>query len=163
MRRITIRPSITFFSLGLLTLALGLVPAQAKTDFSGTWKLNASKSDFGPMPPPDSRTDTITHKDPDIKANVVSTGGPMGDQNYDVVYNTEGKETTNNLGGNEIKSTAKWDGEELVIDTKGSFGGNDFTAKERWSLSSDGKTLTRSSHFSSSMGEADMKVVFDKQ
>jgi hypothetical protein len=67
------------------------------------------------------------------------------------------------MGGNEIKSTAKWDGDDLVVESKGSFGGTDFTAKDRWTLSSDGKTLTRASHFSSSMGEADMKVVFDKQ
>jgi hypothetical protein len=60
MRSLTTRQTTRLFSLALLTLAFGLVQAQAKTDFSGTWKLNASKSDFGPMPPPDTRTDKIT-------------------------------------------------------------------------------------------------------
>ncbi|MGA2132997.1 MAG: hypothetical protein ABSH50_11940 [Bryobacteraceae bacterium] len=163
MRNLTTRPSTRLLSLGLLTLAFGLIQAQAKTDYSGTWKMNTGKSDFGPMPPPDSRVDKVTQQDTEIKANIASTGGPMGDQTYDVTYNTEGKETTNSMGGNEIKSTAKWDGDDLVVESKGSFGGTDFTAKDRWTLSSDGKTLTRASHFSSSMGEADMKVVFDKQ
>jgi len=49
------------------------------------------------------------------------------------------------------------------VETKGSFGGNDFTAKGRWNLSADGKTLTITQHYSSSMGEADVKEIFEKQ
>ena len=48
MRSFTTRQTTRLFSLTLLTLALGLGLAQAKTDFSGTWKLNASKSDLVP-------------------------------------------------------------------------------------------------------------------
>jgi hypothetical protein len=162
MRSFTIRQTTKLFSLTLLTFALGLVQAQAKTDFSGTWKLNAAKSDFGPMPAPDSRVEKIIHEDPSIKANIASTGG-MGDMTYDVAYTTDGKECVNKLGDNEFKSTLKWDGDDLVVDTKGSFGGNDFTSKGRWALSSDGKTLTVTQHISSAMGDADMKEVFDKQ
>lgn len=151
------------FSFALLTLALGAVEAQAKSDFSGTWKLNASKSDFGPMPPPDTQTQKITHQDPDLKAKVASTGGPMGDLAYDVSYTTDGKESINTFAGNEFKSTAKWEGDDLVIETKGKFNDNEFTSKDRWTLSSDGKTLTVAQHFSSAMGEADMKMIFEKQ
>ena len=163
MRSFPVARMTRLFAFALLTLALVAIQAQAKTDFSGTWKLNTSKTDFGPMPPPDSVTEKIAHQDPDIKANVVSAGGPMGDMTYDVAYNTEGKETTNSVGGNDFKSTAKWDGDELVVDTKGSFGGTDFTSKDRWNLSTDGKVLTVTRHLTSSMGEADMKMIFDKQ
>ena len=79
MRRFTTRLTTRLFSLALLTLAVGLVQAQAKTDFSGTWKLNAGKSDFGPMPPPDSMTEKIAHQDPSLKASVATTGGMQGD------------------------------------------------------------------------------------
>ena len=144
-------------SFALLTLVMGVAGAQAKSDYSGTWKINATKSDFGPMPPPDSLTQTIAHKDPDLKAHVVSTGGPMGDQTYDITYTTDGKECTNSFGGMEFKSVANWDGDDLVVDTKGKFNDTDFTSKDRWKLSSDGKTLTMERHFSSAMGEADMK------
>ena len=163
MRSFTVRQTTRLFSLALLTLALGLVQAQAKTDFSGTWKLNTGKSDFGPMPPPDSMTQKITHQDPSLKANVATTGGPQGDMNYDISYTTDGKECVNTVAGNEFKSTLKWEGDELVVDTKGSFSGTDFTSKDRWTLSADGKTLTRAQHISSAMGEADMKMVFEKQ
>jgi len=163
MRSFTTMQTTRLFSLTLLTLALGLVQAQAKTDFTGTWKLNTAKSDFGPLPPPDSRTDKITHQDPSLKANVATTGGMQGDMTYDVSYSTDGKECVNHVGANEFKSTLNWDGDELVVDTKGSFGGNEFTSKGRWSLSSDGKTLSIAQHLSSAMGETDVKLVFDKQ
>jgi hypothetical protein len=163
MRSFATRQTTRLFSLTLLTLALGLVQAQAKTDFSGTWKLNASKSDFGPMPPPDSMTETITHADPSLKANVKTTGGMQGDLAYDVAYTTDGKECVNHVADNEFKSTLHWDGDELVVETKGTFSGNEFTSKDRWSLSADGKTLSIARHLSSAMGEADMKTVFDKQ
>jgi hypothetical protein len=121
------------------------------------------KSDFGQMPAPDSITEKIAHQDPSLKVNVASTGGMMGDQTYDVSYTTDGKECVNKMGENEFKSTLKWDGDELAVETKGSFGGNEFTSKGRWTLSADGKTLTITQHFSSAMGEGDVKEVFDKQ
>ena len=157
------RPVTSLLSFTLLTVALGVVQAQAKTDFSGTWKLDVSKSEFGPMPPPDSITEKIAHQEPEIKANVASTGGAMGDMTYDVTYTTDGKESTNKFADNEFKSTAKWDGDALVIDTKGKFGDNEFTSQDRWTLDGDGKTLTMSRHVSSAMGDADMKLVFQKQ
>jgi hypothetical protein len=160
---ITTRQATRLFSLALLTLALGFVQAQAKTDFTGTWKLNAAKSDFGPIPPPDSVTMKIAHQEPSIKSNVATTGGPNGDMAYDVSYTTDGKECVNHMGENELKSTLKWDGDDLAIDSKGSFGGADFTAKGRWNLSGDGKTLTITQHYTSTMGEADVKEVFEKQ
>jgi hypothetical protein len=163
VRRFTTRQFTRLFSLTLLTVALGLVQAQAKSDFTGTWKINTSKSDFGPMPPPDSVTYTITHQDPSLKANVATTGGMQGDMKYDLSYTTDGKECVNHIGEGEVKSTLKWDGDDLTVETKGSFGGNDFTAKGRWNLSADGKTLTITQHYSSSMGEADVKEIFEKQ
>jgi hypothetical protein len=139
------------------------MPARAKSDFSGTWKVNIAKSDFGQMPPPDSQVEKIAHQDPDMKININSTGGPQGDLNYDITYTTDGKENTNSVAGNEFKSTAQWDGDALVINTKGSFSGTDFTAKDRWTMSSDGKNITVDRHISSSMGEMDMKLLLEKQ
>jgi len=163
MRSTTARQTIRLFSITAFLAVVGLASAQAKSDFSGKWKLDVSKSDFGQMPPPDSETQTITHNDPDLKVNVVSTGGPMGDLNFNLNYTTDGKECVNKMGDNEFKSTLGWDGDDLVIDTKGSFGGNDFTSKDRWNLSNGGKTLNITRHFSSAMGEGDVKEVFEKQ
>jgi hypothetical protein len=158
MRKSTMR----VFTLALLAVAVGLVQVQAKSDFSGTWKANMNKSDFGPMPAPDRIIEKIVHQDPSLKVNLAQTGG-QGDMTYDMVYTTDGKECVNKVGDNEFKTTLKWDADDLVADTKGSFDGTDFTAKDRWTLSDGGKTLTVTRHISTAMGEFDMKLLFEKQ
>lgn len=150
------------FPVALLALAFGLLQAQAKPNFSGTWKLNTAKSDFGAMPAPDSRTDTITHEDPDLK-DTFTQAGQMGEVTAEMKYSTDGKETTNSVRGNEIKSTAKWEGDELAIAGKASLNGADVTLSDRWSLSADGKTLTIQRHVNSPMGDTDQKIVLEKQ
>ena len=69
------RQTIRLFPLALLTLAFGMAHAQAKPNFTGTWKVNVAKSDFGAMPAPDSRTDKITHEDTDLKVHVAQRLG----------------------------------------------------------------------------------------
>lgn len=146
----------------VMLAALFALMAQAKPNFNGTWKCNISKSDFGQMPAPDTRTDKITHEDPDLK-DTLSQSGQMGEVTADLKYSTDGKETTNSVRGNEIKSTAKWEGDELVINGKGSFQGADITLTDHWSLLGDGNTLTIQRHVTSPMGETDQKIVLEKQ
>ncbi len=162
MNILMVRYMRRLFPLVLLSLAVGLVAAQAKPNLSGTWKVNVSKSDFGPVPAPDSQVSKITHEEPSLKMNVAETG-QMGDMNYDLAYTTDGKESTNTVAGNEFKSKVGWEGDDLIIDTKGSFNGTDFTAKDHWTLAEDGKTLTVQRHLSTAMGDFDQKIFFEKQ
>ena len=60
-------------------------------------------------------------------------------------------------------STAKWDGDNLAIDQKGEFQGNEIDIHETWTLSPDGKVLTISRKINSAQGELEMKLVADKQ
>jgi len=150
--------SITF----LIALSVVGVCAQQKTDFSGTWKLNVAKSDFGMLGGPTSRTDVITHKDPSL-SNSVTAEGAQGKQQYTVSYTTDGKEAANKMGDREIKSVLKWAGSNLVISSKFVYNDMDVTGESTWVLSPDGKTLTISAHFTSAMGDADQKFVFEKQ
>jgi hypothetical protein len=156
------RPTFRVFSVALLAAAFGMLQAQAKPNFSGTWKLNTGQSDFGAMPAPDSRTDKIAHADPDLTDSMTQSG-QNGEVTAELKYSTDGKETTNSVRGNQVKSTAKWEGDELVIDGKAAFNGADVTLKDRWSLSGDGKTLTIQRHVNSAMGETDQKIVLEKQ
>jgi len=159
---ITRNHAVRLFSAAILIGGFGLVQASAKTDFSGTWKLDTAKSDFGQLPAPDSITLKIVHQDPSLKVNLNQTGG-MGDINADLTYTTDGTESVNHVGQGEARTTMKWDGDDLVLDTKGKFGDNDYTSKDRWNVSSDGKTLTITRHLASSMGETDVKEVLAKQ
>ncbi len=150
----------------VLTLALALVSAMlasaAPPNLTGDWKLIPAKSDFGQMPAPDTMTQKIAHEDPSLKV-AVKQSGERGEMAWEMAYTTDGKECTNTIRDNPMKSVLKWDGETLLIETKGKFGDNDFTMNDKWSVSADGKVLTINRHFSSSFGEGDQKLVLEKQ
>ena len=151
-----------WLSVAGMILLLCAAVAQAKPNFSGDWKMNVAKSEFGMMPAPTSSVQKITHSDPDLKLTItqVSERGEFTSNN---AYTTDGKECVNKGRMGEIKSKLKWDGDALVIESKADFGGNDVTITDKWSLSEDGKTLTINRHFASSQGEGDAKQVFEKQ
>lgn len=150
----------------LIALSLCFVIAASaadKPDFSGKWKLNASKSDLGQMPVPDKWEMTVEHKEPNLKSTTV-TVGQMGERTMEAVYKTDGTETTNKgFGDSETKSTAKWDGSVLAITTNMEFQGNKMTMESRWSLSADGKVMTVDQTMKSDRGEFTLKRVLDKQ
>jgi len=154
-------PQTGLFPFMFLTLVLGMAQAQTRPNLSGTWKLNMSKSSFGHGPAPDARTDKITHEDPNLK-DTITQSNQQGEITYDMIYSTDGKETTNTIRKNEFKSTAHWEADQLAIESKGSLGGP-VTLKDRWSLSDDGKTLTLERHAARVIGSTDQKLVFEKQ
>jgi hypothetical protein len=136
--------------------------AQTKPNFSGDWKLDAAKSNFGPMPAPTSLTQKISHNDPALKVQTAQTGD--FDINSDFSFTTDGKESQNAVGNDfHMTSTAKWEGDTLVFDNKMDFQGTAMTSTDKWSLSPDGKTLTQQRHFSGPMGEGDSVLVLEKQ
>lgn len=147
---------------GILALAVAALPAAAKPNFTGTWKLVADKSDFGPMPAPEKLEQKIEHNDPEVKVTATQST-QNGEVTAELSYNTEGKETTNQLRGQPMKSTAKWDGEALAVDSKLDFQGNEITLSDKWTLSEDGKTLTMNRKINSPQGELEMKIVLAKQ
>ncbi len=151
--------SLVVFAVMLLCFA---AVVQAKPNFTGEWKLNPAKSDFGMMPAPSSATASVTHSEPSLKVAMksVSEHGEFASEN---TYTTDGKECVNKGRMGEIKSTLKWDGDALVIESKAEFGGSPVTITDKWTLSEDGKVLTISRHFTSSQGEADAKQVYEKQ
>jgi len=147
---------------GVVLLSLAAFSAQAKPNFSGSWKLNVAKSEFGPFPAPSSMTEAIKHADPALKV-AVKMATDNGDMEFESNYSTDAKETTNAFGPAEMKSSAKWDGEVLQIQTKGQFGDTEVTITDKWEISPDGKTLSVTRHFASSQGEVDQKMVLEKQ
>src|SRR5215216_422078 len=106
--------------------------AQNKPDFSGTWTMDAAKSD----PPPQGRGGgggggTLTIKQTGTELAVTSEGrqGPQT-----MTYKLDGSPSSNEVmgrgGAQTVKSTAKWEGSSLVIETTREMGGNTITTKE---------------------------------
>ena len=135
--------------------------AVAKPNFTGDWKLNPSKSSFGDFPAPSSMTMKIGHEDPNLKV-ATSMASDRGEFTWEAAYTTDGKECTNTMRDNESKSVVTWEGDTLIINTKASFGGNDVTINDKWTLAGDGKTLTVERKFTSSQGEMVQKMAMEK-
>jgi len=58
------RPALAAIAAVLLCFAPPVHGADRKPNFSSEWKFNPGKSDFGPLPGPDRRTDRIEHAEP---------------------------------------------------------------------------------------------------
>ncbi|HYP27396.1 MAG TPA: hypothetical protein VE262_11825 [Blastocatellia bacterium] len=84
----------------------------------------------------------------------------QGDRTINFTYSLDGKESLQQLEGRPIKTTAKWEGESLVIEFKND-GGFNFLRKV--TLSADGKTMTIDVKQSSPNGSANDTVVLEKQ
>ena len=148
--------------LTVLALTAGTLVGQAKPNFSGEWTMVPAKSDFGMMPAPTSAVQKIAHTDPAL--TVVNTQtSDQGSFTIESAYTTDGKECVNKGRMGEVKSTLRWDGGALVIESKADFQGSPVTITNKWTLSDDGKILTVNTHFASSMGEGDAKVVYEKK
>lgn len=143
-----------------LTLAAASTSAQQKPNFSGNWKMNQVKSDFGPAPAPDTFTRKIVHAEPSITIDEVQ-GSPLGEQATSRKMTTDGKEGTFEVSGAQVKATAKWDGDALVVVS--SVPAIGISYNDRMSLSPDGKLLTSVVKLESPDGALDIKVVFEKQ
>ncbi|MGE5568211.1 MAG: hypothetical protein ACM3S5_04155 [Rhodospirillales bacterium] len=143
-------------------LIAGALSLLAKPNFSGHWKLNVSKSDFGQMPAPDSLTQTVTHADPNLTV-AIKQSGEGGEIEVESKYTTDGKESVNQVGPAEVKSTVQYDGETLVIVSKGQFGDTAFTMTDKWTVSGDGKVLTIVRRFETDRWENNQKLVLEKQ
>ena len=141
--------------------------AQTKADFSGTWTLDTAKSD----PPPQGRggggggggggTQTIKQTANELSVTSEGRGGPQT-----LVYKLDGSESTNQMmgrgGAQSVKSTAKWDGSSLVIETTREFQGTPITTKEVRRLDNGGKEMVIESTTQTPNGEMKRKTVYAK-
>jgi hypothetical protein len=145
----------------VLALALGVGGQSAvKPNFSGEWNINLAKSDFGVLPPPASIVRTITHAEPALTIVEVQRSD-LGDQNTTRKYVTDGTETSFNANGADVKSSASWTEDTLVVVSRVDAIG--VTFNDKMSLSADGKTLTSRVHITSPQGEVDLTIVFERQ
>jgi hypothetical protein len=150
--------------LALIMAALASIALAAdKPNFSGDWKMNAAKSNFGPIPAPATYTRKVTHAEPSITIENTQTGTAMGDQHDTRTYTTDGKEISYQANGADVKASISWDGNALLINSKASIQGMDILIKDTITLADDGRTMTDAVHVASPQGDIDLALVFDKQ
>ena len=103
--------------------------AQARVDFSGTWKMDRARSTspaFGPV------TEVISQSSAELKIETTKEG--------------ESNEVTYKLDGSEVKtprwtSKAHWEGPALVTEVAGLIKNQAVSAKETRTLSADGNEM----------------------
>ena len=152
--------------LAIAALAFLLaVPPQAQSepehpDLSGTWVFNPAKSTLPKGATPDPETLVITCAGERIEIAASAAG-----KQHSTTWTTNGKEYTRNPTDNiEIYASARWKKGVLFTESgiRAVIGGGmdrpDFAKdSERWSLSADGRTLTRE------FEGAKQTFVYDKQ
>jgi hypothetical protein len=143
--------------------------AQAKPDFSGSWTMDATKSDPAPARGgggagggggrgggrgggggvPMAMTIKQT-------AATLTMDYTAGQAIQTLTYKLDGTESTNTIGPGEAKSKAAWDGAKLTITTTQDFNGNTVESKDVYSM--DGANLVREN----TRGTMTRKIVYTK-
>jgi|SRR5215213_3969517 len=153
-RRAAIFPA---FALSLLSLTL-FAEAQSKPNVSGTWKMNAEKSKFE-RGGPQAITIKFDQQGATLRESLKMTND-RGERTIDLVYDLDGKESLQQLDNRPIKTTARWEGESLIIEFKNDEG---FNFIRRIAVAGDGKTMTIDVKQSSTGGTANDTLILEKQ
>lgn len=145
----------------LWSVSSALLWSGTNPDFSGDWKLDLARSDFGKSPPPRAVSSHIEHHDPELNVESKITGA---DGTYTTNYHwvTDGREVVNTIRGNEVRSTVMWNGGALISNAKTKVDSVTLNIIDRWQLSDDGGRLTVSRTIVAPQGNAEQKFVYEK-
>ena len=152
------RPMMRFVFVAAL-LAAGAVAAD-KPDFSGEWKINMAKSDFGPAPPAPSFIIRVTHAEPSL--TIVQEHG-IEDDNSTRALTVGGKEIAFQSRGADVTTKVVWEGGALVFSSNVKGADFEVLQKSTWSLAGDGNALKIVEHGQTPGGDYEMILVFDRQ
>jgi hypothetical protein len=142
-----------------LTVFAGISLGAEHPNFSGEWKMNAAKSDFGQLPPPTSFVRKIVQAEPSITIVEEQIAGGANSTTTRKLT-TDGKASPQELNGITAACAATWEGGELVATTAMDSAGLKFT--DKMSLSADRKLLTSKVHIATPQGEVDITMVFER-
>jgi len=85
-------------------------------NFTGTWKANLSKSGFlGPLPT--AIKVEIQHSNPELQEEIVVTKVDGSEERVIFECWTNGEQGKSLLNGRAVRGNARWEGEELVIES----------------------------------------------
>lgn len=131
-----------------------------RPNFSGLWELDASQSDFGPVPGPSQSTQVIEHQEPVVRLTADSVGF-MGEDHVEFEFRTDGSEAVQTVAGRARKTQSYWDDRVLVTEWEIDNPGQPrFEMVDRRSLSEDGQTMIVDRQVQSNWAEWEQKAVY---
>jgi hypothetical protein len=120
--------------------------------------MDASQSDFGPLPSVSAITDRITQQDAELVINRTRDG-----QDLTMHVPLDGTSKDNDVLGITMSTEGHWEGKVLLVNFAGTRNGNPVSYKERWTLAPDGKTFEVARHLTGRRGSTDQKLLMVKQ
>jgi len=152
----------------VLVVVLMLSTALFGADFSGTWMLNKEKSELG-----EGRGSrmaalkmVVTQSEENIKIETTLQGRDGQERVRTRELTLDGKEVTTSNERGETVSSAKVDGETLLLTTLRKMERNgetfEMTSNQKWTLTAE-NVLTVNIKSESPRGERELKLVYDKQ
>lgn len=126
-------------------------------DFSGTWKLDTARSDFGQFPGPAELTDRIVQNGSELLIN-----RNRGGERVVIHVPLDGSQRDNKLALGAVKTRAHWEAATLVIDYTGQRRGSTVKSEERWTLGPKKTTLRVIRHLSAAKGEMQQTLTMVK-
>jgi hypothetical protein len=145
--------------IGATFFFLAAVVAADKPNLTGTWKMNVTKSEIG-SGEIKGRVDKIEHQDPQLKITTTQDD-ENGENTVTRDYVTDGRQMTHTILGGERKSSAHWERNVLVIETKVTQG--EYTIRDRWMLADDQKSIRIDREFSGEQGSTARHIILEKQ
>src|SRR5215831_9186922 len=115
------------------------VLAQGHADFSGLWKQNMEKSSKTSL---QSYANRIVQRGDTLIVTTI-TGGSRGESSYDRTYVVGKESQSSDKEGDQFTSIVRWEGQTLVFLTTEKEKTGTIETREAWTLSGDGKTLTK--------------------
>jgi hypothetical protein len=115
--------------------------SRMNVNFTGTWKANLPKSRFvGPVPA--AITAKIEHSGPELQLEMLVTKADGSEDRVVFQCWTNGEQGKSLLNGKAVRGGARWEGEELVIESWAQTSTREMHFCDCWLLSADGQTLT---------------------
>jgi hypothetical protein len=160
---------LAFLLMAAAALWPAIVPAQdsateAKPNFSGRWRMVKEKSKLAGFHVPDIVVQVVEQRGKTMNVHTVETTGRQT-TTADVSYFIDGSPSTNVIHGRQAESKTFWDGNVLNVRTavKDASGTEVLVMEDRWELSDNGDTLTRTSHDITPKGSVDMTLISVKE
>lgn len=149
--------------IAVCALSATVVYGQKTPNFSGKWKMNIEKSQFGGMPRPDSAEYTIRHDGASLSFNFTQDG-----KTSHLDFVTDGQErVTESTPDAEVLTRVFWAGPVLTFESRSkarpAHAVEPLRWTSRWQLADDGKSFSMSRHFVTPDGELDQSLIFDRQ
>ncbi len=152
---------------GLMVVGLG-AQTHARPDLNGVWRLNATESDFGQVPPPTQQSEEITQAGEEV-AIAISIVRPETKQSYTMRFQVGGEATL--MGGlfaenapfRIVSVKGEWKDSVLLVTEKVQFQGADGRLEARYQLAAGGKKLKKTTHVEMPGGALDTTTVYDRE